>query len=259
MSQELRRNKFVKPDAYLLDPALGSAEAMAAAMTAGTAWGALPLPPLPPLGGDAGQSLGGLPPLLLPMPAVGGEPLPPQQPAPAALAAAVAAAQAGAGSSGEPSRGGRGACSRGRAGGEACCRLLGAKLVARPAAWVFATSPEPRLAVCCRPAAAADELCATGGVPAIPLPGFEPPRPSAPFAGVKRNHSGREGGEVAASVQRMLQDATRGMGPHPGGAPASFEAPPSDRSQQLLGSGRGQQETDLARIFVSSLRGPVGC
>lgn len=116
MSQELKRNKFVKPDSCLIDPGLGSAEAVAAAMAASGAWGALPLPPLPtsspgglpPLNGDAGLPFPGLPALPMPMPPAGGEPAPPPLD-PAALAAAMAAAGAGLDSAAQPSQGGRGA------------------------------------------------------------------------------------------------------------------------------------------------------
>ncbi|KAL4451581.1 hypothetical protein ABPG75_007243 [Micractinium tetrahymenae] len=119
MSQELKRNRFVKPDSCLIDPALGDAEAMAAALAASGAWGPLPplpLPaashggaplPFPALAGDGGAPFAGLPALPLPLPVPSSEPAQPPLD-PSVLAAAMAAAGNGLDAGSEPSQGGRG-------------------------------------------------------------------------------------------------------------------------------------------------------
>lgn len=75
---------------------------------------------------------------------------------------------------------------------------------------------------------------------------------------MKRSHSGLEGGgggELPAGMQRILQEAARGMGLRPDGGAVAAEGPPPDRQQQQLpGGGRSRKDIDPMRLFVSRLR-----
>lgn len=90
------------------------------------------------------------------------------------------------------------------------------------------------------------------------LQGVLPPR--RPPAGVKRSHSGMENGgsEASAGVQRMLQEAARGMGLRPVAGEAAAQGVQLERHLTALGGARGGKDADPARLFVSCCFPPSG-